>query len=112
MRITAAALLFLTATCAANAQCALGAFPTTNGDGQIVCQSAAGQRPPSAGFDPGGGVIGNCPTGATAGVDSWGNRTCSSLSEQTSGAAPQAAPAKKAPPRKRFEISKKCPECK
>jgi hypothetical protein len=111
MRIAIAAILLFGVTAAAQAQCALGAFPTTNGDGQVVCQSPGGQRFPSSGYDPGGAVIGPCPAGATPGVDSWGNRTCSTLAEKTSGPAPAGPPAKK-PPRKRFEISKKCPECK
>ena len=109
MRITAAAILLIAATAAANAQCALGSFPTTNGDGQIVCQSAGGQTLPSSGYNPGGGVA--CPQGATAGVDQWGNRTCSSLMEQPLPAAGEA-PAKKKPERPRFELSKKCPLCK
>jgi hypothetical protein len=110
MRVQAAVILLLAATCAADAQCAIGSFPTTNGDGRTVCQSAGGQTPPSSGFSPGGIVT--CPRGTTAGVDQWGNRTCSSLAEQQPLPADvEAKPAPKPKPKK-FEISKKCPECK
>jgi hypothetical protein len=111
MRIPAVIVFLLAAMSAANAQCALGAFPTTNGDGTVVCQSAGGQRPPSAGYDPGGGAIGSCPQGATASVDSWGNRSCSTLAQQGSGGL-EEGPAVKKPKKKQFEISKKCPLCK
>jgi hypothetical protein len=111
MRVPAVAFFLLAGISAADAQCALGAFPTTNGNGNIVCQSASGQRPPSSGFDPGGTATGSCPEGATAGVDSWGNRTCSSLVEQSPRQAQEVRPVKKAKPKK-FAISKKCPECK
>jgi hypothetical protein len=109
MRIPAAVILLLAATCAADAQCPLGSFPTTNGDGRTVCQSAGGQTPPNTGFNPGGIVT--CPHGATAGVDQWGNRTCSTLAEQPLPTGVEAKPVQK-PGRKKFEISKKCPECK
>jgi hypothetical protein len=111
MRIQAAALFLIATISGAEAQCALGAYPTTNGDGTVVCQSAGGQRPPNSGYDPGGGNIGPCPQGATAGVDSWGNRTCSTLAEQGPG-GPEEGPVVKKPKRRQFEISKKCPQCK
>jgi hypothetical protein len=76
MRHQAAIILLLAATSAAQAQCPLGSFPTTNADAQVVCQSAAGQRPtvnaPSPAY---------CPPGATSSIDSWGRRTCSTLSQ-------------------------------
>jgi opacity protein-like surface antigen len=112
MRIQAIALFLLATVSAADAQCALGAFPTTNGNGQIVCQSAGGQRPTSSGFDPGGSAIGSCPEGATPGVDGWGNRTCSSLAEQAPARPGEPAPKVKKPKKKQFELSKKCPQCK
>jgi hypothetical protein len=74
MRHQAAVILLLAATSAAQAQCPLGSYPTTNGDAQIVCQSAAGQRPTTTGIYPM-----SCPDGALAGVDSQGRRTCTAL---------------------------------
>jgi hypothetical protein len=108
MRIQAAAILLLAATSAAEAQCPLGAFPTTNGDGRIVCQSAGGQRPTDTDTSSHDVV---CPRGATPGVDSWGNRTCSTMAEQGPELPVVGEPPKK-PERSKFEISKKCPQCK
>jgi hypothetical protein len=76
MRYQIATILLLAATSAAQAQCPLGSYPTTNGDAEVVCQSAAGQLPTTTGNYPA-----YCPPGATAGVDSWGRRTCSTLSQ-------------------------------
>jgi len=74
MRHQAAVILLLATTSAAEAQCPLGSYPTIGGDGQTVCQSAAGQRSTTTGTFPT-----SCPPGATAGVDSLGRQTCSSL---------------------------------
>jgi hypothetical protein len=109
MRHLIAAILLLATASAAQAQCPLGAFPTTNGDGRIVCQSAGGQRPLDTQTSSRNVT---CPEGATASIDNWGNRTCSTLAErpeQPLSAAP--APSNK-PARSKFEISKKCPQCK
>jgi hypothetical protein len=74
MHTIIAVFLLLAASSAAQAQCPLGSFPTTDGDAQVVCQSAAGQRPTTTGVYPA-----YCPDGATPGVDSHGRRTCSTL---------------------------------
>jgi hypothetical protein len=108
MRMQAAAILLFAAMSSAHAQCPIGSYPTTNGDGQIICKSPGGQRPPESGIS---GRIVRCPDGTTEGADQWGNRTCSSLAEQASVPA-EEAPKPKKPGRKKFEISKKCPQCK
>ena len=109
MRHLITALFLLAATSAAEAQCPLGAFPTTNGDGRIVCQSAGGQRPLNT-ESSSREVI--CPQGATAGVDVWGNRTCSTLAQQPEQPVAAAPPAARKPSRNKFELSTKCPQCK
>ena len=109
MRILAVAIFLLAAISAAAAQCAIGAFPTTNGDGQVVCQSAGGQSRPSE-YSPGGNIT-TCPEGTTSAIDAWGNRTCSSLSQKPLQQGFVTEPPKK-PKKKKFEISNKCPLCK
>jgi hypothetical protein len=74
MRHQAAIILLLATSSAAQAQCPLGSYPTTNGDAEVVCQSAAGQRPTTTGAYPA-----YCPPEATVSIDSWGRRTCSTL---------------------------------
>ncbi len=76
MRHHVAILFLLAASSAAQAQCPLGSYPTTNGDAEIVCQSAAGQRPTTTGNYPA-----YCPPGATVSIDSWGRQTCSTLTQ-------------------------------
>lgn len=107
MRRLAVALFLLGAPCAANAQCAIGEFATIDG-GRIVCQSAAGPRPPGSGFTPGGTV--NCPIGTTPMVEANGNRTCVNLALRPLDQDMKRVPAK--PKQNKFEISKKCPACK
>jgi hypothetical protein len=107
MRRLAVAVFLLGIPCAAKAQCAIGEFATTEG-GMIVCQSAAGPRPPGSGYAPGGVV--NCPIGTTPMVEANGRRTCVNLAQRPLEQDMKRLPAKRK--QNKFEISKKCPACK